>query len=78
MEGLKVWEFGVQLAIGDPAHKVAELKQDKVNVGHVVAHQELLAAEVVRDLPCLRHADSSDRLLISIGVAWHRCGTLKV
>ena len=57
MVGLEVRELGVELTISDPRHEVAQLKQNKVNIGYVVAHQELLVSQEICDLASLLEAN---------------------
>ena len=78
MVSLEVWKFGVKLAISDPAHELAQLEHHKVNISHVVAHQELLFGQEVSYLACLLEADLRDSFLVAPGVAWHGGCTLEV
>ena len=67
-----------EITLSDPVHEVAELEEDEVDVGQVLAAQIGLTAEEGDEGANLVHQSLCDGRSVSLGVAWHSGGALKI
>ena len=67
-----------ELVLGDPVHEVAELEEDKVDVGQVISAQIRLLAEELDEGGNFVHDDLRDGRSVASLVAWHRGSALQV
>ena len=76
--GLKRGELLEELTFGDPVHEIAELEEDEVDVGQVLAAQIWLVSEVGDQRDNFGQKVLRDSRSVAILVARHRSDALEI